>query len=1040
MPEIKNTFLAGKMNKSLDNRIIPQGEYRDALNVQVTKADGPDVGVIHNIKGNTIVASLGLDTGYEVIGSFFDEKNNIIYWFVTDNNHSYIYKFDKKIHDDPNNPTNPTSLIVSSSSPDNWLNFNKEYKITGVNLLEDLLFWTDGLNQPRRINVERADGSYYNSEVKVSVAKYAPYLPPQITSTTPSDFYDENITSKRIEEEFVRFAYRYKYTDGTYSLISPFTPILFKMGSNLISTQSNYYEDGQLMEVASSTEVDFMVNNINKITMNIDLPTGSNGAKEDYEIEKIEVLYKESDSPAIRIVDTLTVSDSDTSGVKQYVYKSTNFKSTLPENQLTRVFDNVPLTAVAQEIAGNRVVYGNISFKKELPTINYSVISSEKSIELKDSADTNIYTHHSLKQRRSYEVGIILSDLFGRTSPVITSENSTIYVQPKDKFFNNTGFNGDSIKVIFDSVEDDNNTLYDADENPTGWYSYKIVVKQKDQEYYNVYTPGVWNYGAPKSYFVIHADNVNKVPRDTTSYSDNDNFAPSAIRLYPKVLNVRSEFNTTADYLNQISGLLDVSDIGNLNDHSLLNVTKLYEDEKNHLIGKIDKALGTEYIYLKNEGDFAVFETEPFESALDIYYETAESGLITEILGDGVNFADFSLSKTSNTKSASNFSESFVEGTVVANIYPLDNNGNEIPSSLVTFSIASQYVADRYDIRFNSSKARWEIYLKNGFAVAMDSYGPYTIQVNGNGLGGNFTHAIVFYETNALPLISSSVNNLTFDISDYTPSSTVTEDNTLFRVYASNGSGDVVENKSGLTVSITYIENITDNSGVNDLSTYQAYVDIHKQADGVYQVYYKADISLVITGTKEFLFKFEVEETIYDNSTGQTVTETNEVSVSLNMSNNVVVDSSTAMSGQLYYASPTTFDNAYDACQDPVGGINWTSKTVYWDSTVTTDPFVVASQSVSPSRMYNNRTLSIPATSGWYKRTDTGVIGYYQITGNEPETFTGWYYNTPEYCASLTEEEAVNNKTYSPPSDTSDDTTEDNPYDTAGDVDDRNIP
>ena len=27
-------------------------------------------------------------------------------------------------------------------------------------------------------------------------------------------------------------------------------------------------------------------------------------------------------------------------------------------------------------------------------------------------------------------------------------------------------------------------------ENPLGWYSYKVVVKQTEQEYYNVYVPG----------------------------------------------------------------------------------------------------------------------------------------------------------------------------------------------------------------------------------------------------------------------------------------------------------------------------------------------------------------------------------------------------------------------------------------------------------------------------------------------------------------------------------------------------------------------
>jgi hypothetical protein len=36
MPELKNLFIKGKMNKDLDERLVPQGEYRDALNVSVS--------------------------------------------------------------------------------------------------------------------------------------------------------------------------------------------------------------------------------------------------------------------------------------------------------------------------------------------------------------------------------------------------------------------------------------------------------------------------------------------------------------------------------------------------------------------------------------------------------------------------------------------------------------------------------------------------------------------------------------------------------------------------------------------------------------------------------------------------------------------------------------------------------------------------------------------------------------------------------------------------------------------------------------------
>ena len=35
MPEIKHNFTAGKMNKDLDERLIPNGQYFDEMNIQV---------------------------------------------------------------------------------------------------------------------------------------------------------------------------------------------------------------------------------------------------------------------------------------------------------------------------------------------------------------------------------------------------------------------------------------------------------------------------------------------------------------------------------------------------------------------------------------------------------------------------------------------------------------------------------------------------------------------------------------------------------------------------------------------------------------------------------------------------------------------------------------------------------------------------------------------------------------------------------------------------------------------------------------------
>ena len=84
MPEIKHTFTSGKMNKDLDERIIPNGEYRDAMNIQVSTSEGADVGAVQNILGNSLVSGQsGIPADAYCVGSVADEKNDAFYWFVT---------------------------------------------------------------------------------------------------------------------------------------------------------------------------------------------------------------------------------------------------------------------------------------------------------------------------------------------------------------------------------------------------------------------------------------------------------------------------------------------------------------------------------------------------------------------------------------------------------------------------------------------------------------------------------------------------------------------------------------------------------------------------------------------------------------------------------------------------------------------------------------------------------------------------------------------------------------------------------------------
>ena len=92
MPELKRSFTGGKMNKDLDERIVPNGEYRDAMNIQVSTSEGSDVGAVQNLLGNFYVPDNDIIPDNRVcLGSISDEKDDALYWFVREGEQSGTY-------------------------------------------------------------------------------------------------------------------------------------------------------------------------------------------------------------------------------------------------------------------------------------------------------------------------------------------------------------------------------------------------------------------------------------------------------------------------------------------------------------------------------------------------------------------------------------------------------------------------------------------------------------------------------------------------------------------------------------------------------------------------------------------------------------------------------------------------------------------------------------------------------------------------------------------------------------------------------------
>ena len=468
-----------------------------------------------------------------------------------------------------------------------------------------------------------------------------------------------------------------------------------------------------------STIVDFMENKVNELTLLIDMPVNGDPAfpattllntTDYFKITEIEILFKESDGAAVLVVDTISAAEikAQTSpfvfpqtNTFQYVYSGTKPFRTLPEDQLTRVYDKVPVKALGQEVISNRVVYSNFQTKHTPPsTLNYNVGTSPKQgFDVTTPNDNPVewrtsiveYPNHTLKQNRNYQAGFVLSDRFGRTTSTLLSNAatnsagslsklSTVYSPYNDNTVDVGSWPGDALFVQVNETINETPvapTLYPGiyvgdptltNYNPLGFETWKVVVKQQEQDYYNVYLPGILasyptveDPGTPvykelglTSHVVLLNDNINKVPRDLVEVGPDQQQFRSSVQLFGRVQNTDNTSITVNNiglvnkqyypsrFADTVSTVQD--EVGLFNLTAPITDTAMYEGafyeaESNPLIGRIST---TNQIGQTNPQaptsplgysiqNLAVYETEPVESKLDIYWETSTSGKIDDL-------------------------------------------------------------------------------------------------------------------------------------------------------------------------------------------------------------------------------------------------------------------------------------------------------------------------------------------------------------------------------------------------------------------------
>ena len=348
MANFTRNFIAGRMNKVVDQRLLPEGEYVDAMNIRMGSTENSEIGVIENTKGNlpftslTYIDGTPLSATARCIGAIQDSANETIYWFVHDDNFSVGATGKLDLIVSFNILTNILTYHVISindgSNVDTTLNFNPSYLITGVDIINGLLFFTDDYNAPRFINVSR---NYANpianidqtSAESLLVIKKPPTESPSIEPIVTSG--QENYLDTR----FICFAYRYLYIDGEYSATSQWSQPSFVPNPFSFSTIS-FLNEG-------------MTNFCNSVIITYD----SGGPL----VVGIDLLFKQSNSNIIKVIEKLNKSNLGFANNTDYNYTFTNSKifTILPESELLRLYDNVPRFAKAQTIMGNRLMYGN---------------------------------------------------------------------------------------------------------------------------------------------------------------------------------------------------------------------------------------------------------------------------------------------------------------------------------------------------------------------------------------------------------------------------------------------------------------------------------------------------------------------------------------------------------------------------------------------------------------------------------------------------------------------------------------------------------
>ena len=381
-----------KLDSDIEERLVQQGFMTDAMNITVSEDGKGSSSIIKNVVGTIPGAPLSDEdkpvnnNRVVTVGTASDPQRSYIYFIVadksSDGNENSIYQY---------NVATDTYRVVIKDKRLN-LNPNSFVKVDVVNGdfardggLQTILYFTDNINPPRKINVDRAIAGDYSDtsnrefEYAINTVKAAPVYPPSASFKT-----DKSIDTNLFRDEAFQFATQIIYKDGEESAISPYSKLT-------IPTQLTVYNVNEVGFGLSSVADNVCVINPNIL---------ANDLKTSPDVVKLRILARSGNNGPFSVVDEFDMNsalDRSVNGNTVQVYNGNNeykffndrIRSIVADSEVNKLFDNVPLEARGQAVSGNRLMYSN--YTEGRPNVNMDadmrVLYRNKDLVRKDYVD-----------------------------------------------------------------------------------------------------------------------------------------------------------------------------------------------------------------------------------------------------------------------------------------------------------------------------------------------------------------------------------------------------------------------------------------------------------------------------------------------------------------------------------------------------------------------------------------------------------------------------------------------------------------------------